>query len=70
MLQENTTTLEAIPIDENASLGWDDEESGPKKITENRICSLCFWAPLGYKTETPIINIATIKECSRYEKKD
>lgn len=82
MLQENTAYMEAnfpIPgaepvVETEMPIGWEDEEQeqhvGPKKITETRVCSLCYWAPPGFKMDSPIINIATIKECSRYEKRD
>lgn len=83
MLQENTAYMEAnFPLpgaeseaDPEIPIGWEDEvqheqSAGPKKIVETRICSLCYWAPPGFKMDSPIINIATIKECSRYEKKE
>jgi hypothetical protein len=77
MLQENTAIMEAnFPIpgiepeaEPDMSIVWEDAE-GPKKIIETRVCSLCYWAPPGFVMNTPIINIATIKECSRYEKRD
>lgn len=79
-LQENTAYMEAnFPIhgaelEAEPEILWEDEiqeqPAGPKKITQTQVCSLCYWAPPGFKMDSPIINIATIKECSRYEKKD
>jgi len=86
MMQENTAYLEANfpmmgpPPDlfgqqaPEPELDWTDSEpepdEDPKKIVESRICSLCYWAPANIKLESPIVNSAVVKECSRYEKRD
>lgn len=74
MLQENTAIIEGLPglpgLGGEPQIDWSDgEEEEPKKMTETRVCSLCYWNPTGAVMESPIINVATIKECSRYEKR-
>ena len=79
MVQENTAFLEVEgvntdgqPPQQNTSLGWDDEPEVnlPKQIVETRTCSTCFWSPAGFKMDSPVVNLASVKECSRYEKRD
>lgn len=85
-LQENTAFIEAnfpmgggppgmFDAPDEPHIDWDgdaeeDEDSEPKKIVESRLCSMCYWHPSGQAPEAPIIHVALVKECSRYEKRD
>jgi len=54
-------------------IDWDgdeveeEEDDGPKKVVESRVCSMCFWSP-GGPLESPIITSAIVRQCSKYEK--
>lgn len=46
----------------------ESEEDNVKKITEQRVASLCFYTPNPGKGESSMLNTAIVKVCNRYEK--